>query len=475
MNPTLRLLRLISAALPALLLFCSLHLLAQDGLTPAEQSKIASEVNNILAKTAAPSAVVAVVRHGQVAYTAAFGLAQLDSRIPATVDMPYGIGSVSKQFTAVAAMVLVEQGKLSLDDPVSTWFPELAHSRDITLRQLLNQTSGYSDYYTEDYLTPELATVTEPYALVKRWTDKPLDFPPGTEWQYSNTNYVLASLIVEKAAGQPFFKFLSENVLAPAGLKGVVNLDGPNVPDLPRNYVQFALGPPRETPREAKGTLAGAGQLSMPVGQLALWDTVVLHRDKVIKPSSWQILQSEASLPDGTGTSYGMGYFLAAQESRRLVGHGGGLNGFTTLNELFPAQDAAIVVIVNSDRGTGDIFRAVEQVIFAPAPPVPPVANPDAERMVRSALEQLRKGTIDRSTINDNLAYFFTPRVLEDFKTSLQTLGSISKMELVGGSDRGGMNGLNYRITGSSGINARVSVYITKDGKLDQLLITRIQ
>jgi CubicO group peptidase (beta-lactamase class C family) len=389
--------------------------------------------------------------------------------------MPYGIGSVSKQFTAVAAMVLVEQGKLRLDDPVSTWFPELAHSHDVTLRQLLNQTSGYSDYYTEDYLTPELATVTEPYALVKRWTDKPLDFPPGTQWQYSNTNYVLSSLIVEKVAGQPFFQFLSKHVLAPAGLTGVVNLDGPNVPDLPRNYIHFALGPPRETPREAKGTLTGAGQLSMPVGQLALWDTVVLHRDKVIKPSSWQMLQSEASLPDGTGTGYGMGYFLAAQDSRRIVGHSGELNGFTTLNELFPAQDAAIIVIVNSDRGTGEIFSAIEQVVFAPAPPTLPAANPEAEHLVRSALEELRKGAIDRSQINDNLAYFFTPRVLEDFKTSLETIGSITKIELIGGSDRGGMNGLSYRITGSSGITARVSVYITKDGKLDQLLITRIQ
>src|SRR3954449_12935155 len=119
---------------------------------------------------------------------------------------------------------------------------------------------------------------------------------------------------------------------------------------------------------KAKEHLLGAGQLSMPIGQLALWDTVVLHRDKVLQPASWQILESEVSLPDGSRTRYGMGYFLQARDSRRILGHSGGLNGFTTLNNLYPDQDAAIAVMVNSDRATSEIVHAVEQVLFAPKP-----------------------------------------------------------------------------------------------------------
>jgi CubicO group peptidase (beta-lactamase class C family) len=132
---------------------------------------------------------------------------------------------------------------------------------------LLNQVSGYRDYYTEDYLTPELATPTDPLELVKRWTGKPLD-------------YALAALIVEKVAQEPFFIFLSAHVLKPAGLTEVIDLGGRDVPEVPQGYMQFGLGPPRATPREAAGTVFGAGQLAMPIGDLLQWDTVVMKRDK---------------------------------------------------------------------------------------------------------------------------------------------------------------------------------------------------
>ncbi len=456
-------------------LFTPVPICAQDsaGLTQQEQSTIAASVQSLLRERDIPSAVIGVVKDGKVVYTGAFGSAQLAPRVPATVEMPYGIGSVSKQFTAVAVMVLAERGKLNLDDPVATWFPELKHSHDVTLRQLLNHVSGYSDYYTEDFLTPEMAAPTEPYALVKRWTDKPLDFTPGTKWQYSNTNYVLASLIVQKVAGVPFFQFLSDNVLVPAGIRGVVNLDGNKVPAVPKNYDHFALGPARETTREGRGTLAGAGQLAMPISQLALWDTVVLHRDKVLKPASWQVLQAEVSLPNGSGTGYGMGYFLEAHDGLRIVGHSGGLSGFSTLNYLYPDRDAAIAVVVNNNTGTSPILHAVEKVVFAPKPITALAANPAAERLVRTALTQLQHGTLDRAIINKNLAYYFTPRVLQDFQTSLSTLNGIVGLELTGSETRGGMNGLIYRVTGSAGTPIIVSIYITTDGKLDQLLVRR--
>ena len=187
---------------------------------------------------------------------------------------------------------------------------------EITLRMLLNQVSGYSDDYTEDYLTPEMATATTPLAIVKKWTSMPLDFQPGTKWQYSNTNYGLAALIVEKVAGQPFFDFLTANILLPAGLTHVIDLGGSQVPEVPQGYVHFGFGPARVTPREAPGPVFGAGQLAMPIGDLLLWDTVVMKR-KVLKPASWQVMQSEYDLPDGTGTGYGMGFFLEAQQGRR--------------------------------------------------------------------------------------------------------------------------------------------------------------
>ena len=152
----------------------------QSSLSSEIQAQVDGAIKTVLAQTGTPSAQVGIIQQGKIVYTAAFGDAQIAAdgkpAVAATAGMPYGIGSISKQFTAVAVMLLVERGKLRLDDPVSTWFPELAHSQEITLRNLLNQVSGYEDYYTEDYLLPELAQPTDSYALVKRWTSHRLNF-----------------------------------------------------------------------------------------------------------------------------------------------------------------------------------------------------------------------------------------------------------------------------------------------------------
>jgi D-alanyl-D-alanine carboxypeptidase len=441
--------------------------------TPDMQAKVEAAVTQVLKETNTPSAQVGIAQKGVVVFTGAYGMARLEPPMPATVEMKYGVGSVSKQFTAVAAMVLVEQGKLKLDDPVSTWFPELAHSQEITLRMLLNQVSGYSDYYTEDYLTPEMATPTNPLDLVKRWTSKPLDFQPGTKWQYSNTNYGLAALIVEKVVQEPFFVFLNAHVLKPAGLMHVIDLGGKDVPAIPQGYMQFGLGPPRATSKEAPGTVFGAGQLAMPIGDLMLWDTVVMKRNKVLKPASWQVLQSEFDLPDGTGTGYGMGFFLEARGDRRVIEHSGGLNGFTTLNQLYPSDDVAIGVLINGEAATGKLVKAIEAMVFQPAAAEPIKTDAAAEALTKTVLGQLAQGKLDRKLLAENLDYYFSTDVIADYKDSLAPLGEVKSMETIRSMERGGMDGYLYRVTGSAGQPITVFVYVTKDGLLDQLLLRK--
>src|SRR6185437_1406162 len=143
----------------------------------------------------------------------------------ATPGMHYAVGSISKQFTATCILLLQERGKLKLDDPVAKWFPELTRANDVTIRMLLTHTSGYSDYAPQDYIIPEWTRPTHPIDLVHQWAEKPLDFEPGTKWQYSNTNYVIAGLIVEKVSGESFDRFLSENVLQPLHLHDVLDLN----------------------------------------------------------------------------------------------------------------------------------------------------------------------------------------------------------------------------------------------------------
>ena len=116
--------------------------------------------------------------------------------------MRYSIGSISKQFTAAAILLLQEQGKLSLDDKVSKWVPALTSGDEVTIRQLLSHTSGYQDYAPQDYMIPEWEKPISAQQIMDRWAKIPLDFDPGTKWQYSNTNYVIAGVIVEKACRQ---------------------------------------------------------------------------------------------------------------------------------------------------------------------------------------------------------------------------------------------------------------------------------
>ncbi|HEY6060658.1 MAG TPA: serine hydrolase domain-containing protein, partial [Gemmatimonadales bacterium] len=165
-----------------------------------------SIARQVLEATGVPSASVAVVQDGRLVYTQAYGSAQVEPAVAARVDMRYSIGSISKQFAAAAILLLQQDGKLSLDDPVARFLPDLTRAREVTIRQLLSHTSGYQDYWPQDYVPLFMLESVTAEAVLDRWAKKPLDFEPGTRWQYSNTNYVAAGLIVERASGMPFFE-----------------------------------------------------------------------------------------------------------------------------------------------------------------------------------------------------------------------------------------------------------------------------
>src|SRR5580700_164298 len=183
---------------------------AQNSLAPDLQEKINKAATEALARTGVPSASIAVVNDGQIVYLHAYGDARLDPRTAARSEMRYSIGSISKQFTAAAILLLQEQGKLSLDDKVGKFIPGLTRADEVTIRELLSHTSGYQDYWPQDYVMPMMLQPVDARKILDTWARKPLDFDPGTKWQYSNTNYVIAGLIVEKVSGEPLLQFLQQ-------------------------------------------------------------------------------------------------------------------------------------------------------------------------------------------------------------------------------------------------------------------------
>src|SRR5215510_2835603 len=272
---------------------------AQDTLPVELRTAIDKAAADVLATTGAPGASIAVVRDGRIAYVRAYGLAAIETSTPATTEMRYSIGSISKQFTAAAILLLAEDRKLSLDDKVSKWLPEPTRANEVTLRQLLSMTSGYQDYWPQDYVMPPMLLSTTPQRIMNGWAKIPLDFEPGTKWQYSNTNYVIAAAIAERVSGMPLLEFLQKRIFMRLGMKSVVDTDEAALgPGDPMRYLRYALGPPRQAPKEGKGWMFAAGELAMTARDLALWDISTIDQT-ILKSASYRAMQTNTLLANG--------------------------------------------------------------------------------------------------------------------------------------------------------------------------------
>jgi len=290
-------------------------------LPPDLEKKLDEKISSSLAQAGAPSVSVAVVRDGRLVYAKAFGSADLAAHRAADVNTRYAVGSISKQFTAAALLLLQEQGKLSLDDRVAKYFPDLTRANEITVRELLSHTSGYEDYAPQDYIIPEWTQPTTPQAILDRWAKKPLNFDPGTKWQYSNTNYVLAGQIFEKVSGQPLVAFLREKIFQPLGMQSASDWP-PEIPADAVAYTRYAIGPPRATKREATGWYFAAGELAMTPSDLAKWDIAFLEH-RILSAVSYDEFTREVKLANGDHTNYALGLSLGQIGPMPEIEHGG--------------------------------------------------------------------------------------------------------------------------------------------------------
>ncbi|MEO7086208.1 MAG: serine hydrolase domain-containing protein [Gemmatimonadaceae bacterium] len=460
--------RFLTVALAMAALGAASTVSAQATLSPAIRATIDSAARAVLSRTGAPSASVAVVRDGQIVYTNAYGSAHLDPAMPATTSMRYSIGSVSKQFTATAVLLLAERHKLSLDDKLSRWLPDVTRANEITVRQILSMTSGIQDYWPQDYVMPTMLQPVTAAKIVAEWAHKPLDFAPGTKWQYSNTNYVIAGLIVEKASGMGLVDFLKKEIFTPLHMESVAIIDdGALGPSDPQRYLRYALGPPRVAPKEGKGWLFAAGELAMTPSDLAKWDISVIDK-KILTPASYAIQQTNTLLKDGTGTGYGLGVDVGMLNGHRLVSHNGEVSGFTTQNSIFPDDRAAVVVVANLDATSApsQIAAAIANAIFSSTDP----ATDRATKQAKAIFAGLQHGTIDRSLFTDNANAYFSNQAIEDFGSSLGPLGAACDVSQTGQSLRGGMTYRGFRIH-CGAKNVALSTFTLPNGKLEQFQI----
>lgn len=438
--------------------------IASGKLDESSSRKVDAIAQDGLASSGVPGASVAIVKGGNVVYLRAYGKAKLEPARETQPGMRFAVGSISKQFTAAAILLLAEEGKLKLDDPVAKFYSGLTEGSEITIRMLLSHTSGYSDYWPQDYVMRDMLQPVTPEKILDTWASKPLDFEPGTKWEYSNTNYVLAGQIVEKIAGLRLYDFLAARIFKPLGMTTVFNVDEAPLPaGDATGYYRHALGPLRVAPKEGAGWLSAAGELSMTAEDLARWDISVLKRS-ILKPASYDEMFKDVKTKDGKETGYGLGVSLKRRSGHRTVEHGGEVSGFVSDNIIFPDDGNAVVVLTNQDAND-----AASKIANESAPLL--VGRTAPEERALSTFIGLQRGEIDRSQLTGSCSAYFSEQAINDFAASLKPLGEPLSITQIATNHRGGMTFRAFRIHLVKQ-NLMLTTYEMPDGKLEQYLIS---
>lgn len=463
-----------AAGLPVLLLSSSLTpALAQ--LTPTAQSampvdpaKIAETVEKEVTRSGIPSASVAVVVDGKLVSAITAGKAALQPDRAASPSARYAIGSNSKQFLAAALLLLQEDGKLSLDDKAKKYFPDLGPAGEVTIRQMLSHTSGLRDFWPQDYVFAQMQHDTTPAKIIDGWARQPLDFEPGSRWQYSNTGYVLAGMILEKVSGQSVFSFLQSRIFKPLGMESVVDFDQGQLGKTDAaGYTRYGMGPWHPALPEGKGWMFAAGELAMTAEDLARWNISVINRT-LLKPQSYAEFEREVVLNNGAGARYGLGLTVILSNERRVLSHGGEVSGFISENTIYPDQRIAITVLTNADsHSAGDvILDKLEDIVLHGVSPI----DATREKEARAIFDGLKEGKLDRALFSSNANAYFSDAVLRDFASSLPAQGAVKSFKLARSGTRGGMDFRVYEVELEKA-KFRLITRALPDGKLEQFML----
>ena len=309
-------------------------------------------------KSSEPGAAALVARKGRILYAKAFGMANMELGVPMQVGSVFKIGSITKQFTAVAILQLVEKGKIHLEDEITKFIPDYpTRGTRITIEHLLTHTSGIRNYATIRDTTGRGALDFTPREMVDYFKNEPMRFEPGTKWEYSNSGYVLLGAILEQVTGKSYGDYLEENIFKPVGMshsyyagdKGLVMNRADGYAKNDRGFVHV--------PYLSMTQPYAAGSILSTVEDLFRWNRALLSGRLVGKEmlaKAW----SRYKLADGTETNYGYGWRLGFIQESPSLWHGGLINGFITMALYLPTEDVFVAVFSNSQNNSPEDVTA---------------------------------------------------------------------------------------------------------------------
>jgi CubicO group peptidase (beta-lactamase class C family) len=321
-----------------------------------------------------PAIGLGVMRDGHIIKARGYGLANVELNVPATAETIFQTGSVGKQFTATAVMMLVQDGKLRLDDKISKYFPEAPPAwQDITVRHLLTHTSGIADYGAEENtMTKGVIDFHKDYTedeLVRTFAAVPLDFPPGSKWRYSNTGYVLLGVLIHRVTGQFYGDVLQERIFKPLGMTATrIISEADIVPHRSSGYrLVGGVLKNQEWVSPSLNTTAD-GALYTDVLDMAKWDSA-LYTTRLLPAASLAMMWTPVRLNDGRTYPYGFGWGVASVNGHRLVEHDGAWQGYTMSILRFIDDQLTVVVFTNLDDNNSHPARVAVHVagLYVPA------------------------------------------------------------------------------------------------------------
>ena len=299
----------------------------------------------------APGAVVLVQREGKTILRKAYGLADLTTRQPLTPETPMRLGSLTKQFTAVAVLLLADEGKLALTDDITRFLPDYpTHGKKITIEHLLTHTSGIGNFTSRPDYSPRQREDVTVESMIARFRDDPLQSEPGTRFSYSNSGYFLLGAIIEKASGQPYAQFLAQRIFIPLEMRDTA-YEG-HERSAARRAAGYSSTDGTFVPAQALSMTQpyAAGALVSTVDDLTRWNAAI-GAGKLLKAATWRKAFAPYTLADGSSTRYGYGWGLDDWQGAPVISHGGGIDGFATYAARLPRQDVFVAVLENADSG----------------------------------------------------------------------------------------------------------------------------
>lgn len=452
-----------------------------EAQTPSPE-QVDSYVKTEMAREHIPGLALGVYREGQIIKAQGYGLANVELNVPVKPESIFQSGSVGKQFTATAVMMLVEEGKVGLEDSVTKYFPGAPASwQPIKIRNLLSHTSGLAEYESDEKTKPggpiNLRADMSEDDLVKIIETFPLDFQPGEKWAYRNTNYVLLGVMIHKLTGQFYGDFLQDRVFKPLGMTSTrIISEADIVPNRSAGYrlVKGELKNQEWVSPTFNSTADGA--LYFNVLDLAKWDGA-LYTEKLLKRSSFDQMWTVARLNDGkpNKANYGFAWGVNQMNGHKVIEHGGAWQGFTTHIARYVDDKLTVVVLTNLDAGHSSPWKIAHHVagLYNPAlmpPELKPIEDkePQVTAFFRAVLEKIAAGKADPEDFAPRFRAELFPNDIQEWTASLKDLGEFKSLELLERKEEGGERKCTYRATfGESKIVLRIS--LDPDNKISEL------